>query len=87
MAPVVLDFHGLAFWRHDRGGAPGSDVAVALAGNGGNLLIVCDLVEQFGQRGCVADLVGSEFRSSDFQGFSLIPKWILRQTLHFLPPF
>jgi hypothetical protein len=41
----------------------------AVGGDAGDLLVVWDLVEQFGQHGRVAHVAGGELGSPDFQGF------------------
>ena len=58
----------------------------AVGGDAGDLLLSWDLVEQLGQHWRIADVAGGELGRPEFQCFSSIPMWNLRQTLRFMPP-
>lgn len=62
--------------RDDGGGTAGgdgvaafADVEGAIGGDGGDLLLGRDLVEQVGQHGRIARVADGELRCTDFQGF------------------
>ena len=44
-----------------------SGVEGTISGDAADLLIGWDLVQQFGQHGCIADIVGGELGGADFQ--------------------
>jgi uroporphyrin-III C-methyltransferase len=52
----------------------------------GDLLFRRDLVEQFGQHGCIAHVADGELGRADLQCFLVNSVWILRQTRRFVPP-
>ena len=71
---VWLPRIGILAGRNDGGSTAGGDGIVALAGiegticcDAGNFLIGRDLVQQFGQHGCVAHVVSGELGRADFQ--------------------
>lgn len=73
---VGLPGLGVLAGRDDRGGPSGGDGVVTLAGvegticgDGRDLLVGRDLVEQLGQHRRIADLAGGELGGPDFQGF------------------
>ena len=77
-APVLSDRNDGGGLTFDDGGVAAAGVVGAIGGHGADLLVLRDLVEQFGQDGAVAVAAGGEFHSPDVRRGRIHRRWTWR---------